>query len=510
MEAIKFYVGMICLALAATGCTSDGSHQLNDPVKPPKKQSDIGAALWKPGEFNSPSTFANQCEKPRAGKDPLTGELFPDRQGTAMHEKMWLRSITDSVYLWYDEIADVNPASYSVLEYFEEVLKADGDRFHYVIPYDDFVAATEEGVSVDYGILWSVVDEAGGYAAYVQTVEASAPAATTVGRGDKVLEIDGIEVVDMDFSELLAALYPEVSEETHTFKFVKRNSNTVIDTTLETGPIVYRSVPQVKVQDTSQGRIGYIEFYAHDMTAESALIDAVSQLQEEGIDELFVDLRYNGGGRLDTASQFAYMVAGPEQTAGRDFERLQFNDKHGTQDPFTNTTDPVPFISSTIVATAAEPLPSLDLNRVFVLTGPDTCSASESFINGLRGIDVEVIQIGDTTCGKPYGFRPLPNCGNVYYTVMFTGANDKGFGEFVSGFSPADFAEGDEGSILPGCFALDDLNHDLGSVEERLFATGLHFLESGECPDTGVMSTQKSIPLDLQQSIPGVPALKVL
>ncbi len=503
---------MFCLVLMATGCTSDGSHQLNRAVDPPAKQPGEGALIWKPGQFDSPSKFANQCETPRQGEDPRTGQPFPDRQGTAMHEKMWLRSITNSVYLWYDDVADVNPARYSTLEYFDQVLKAEGDRFHYVTPYDEFLAAAEEGISIDYGIRWSVEAEEDGYAAYVRSVEASAPASGKVGRGDKVLEADGIEVADMDLPQLFSILYPEDSGETHTFKFEKRNATGVVDTSLKAQPIAYRSVPQVKVQDTAQGRIGYVEFYSHDLTAESQLIDAVRLFQQESIDELFVDMRYNEGGRLDTAAQFAYMVAGPERTSGRDFERLQFNDKHTTHDPFGEPLEPVPFISSPVDPTGDldNPLPSLNLSRVFVLTGPDTCSASESFINGLRGIDIEVIQIGDTTCGKPYGFWPLPNCGYVYYTVMFAGVNDKGFGDFLSGFSPADSADGDEESIVPGCFALDDLSHDLGSVEERLFATGLHFLDSGECPDTAGRSIQKSIPLDLQQSMPRTSVLKIL
>ncbi|MFM9598141.1 hypothetical protein ACKI1O_53780, partial [Streptomyces scabiei] len=54
--------------------------------------------------------------------------------------------------------------------------------------------------------------------------------------------------------------------------------------------------------------------------------------------------------------------------------------------------------------TPGTPLPSLNLERVYLLTTSSTCSASEAIINGLQGIDIEVIQIGAGTCGKPYGF----------------------------------------------------------------------------------------------------------
>jgi hypothetical protein len=50
-----------------------------------------------------------------------------------------------------------------------------------------------------------------------------------------------------------------------------------------------------------------------------------------------------------------------------------------------------------------QPLPTLNLKRLYVLTSPSTCSASESLINGLRGADFPVVQVGTTTCGKPYG-----------------------------------------------------------------------------------------------------------
>jgi hypothetical protein len=54
----------------------------------------------------------------------------------------------------------------------------------------------------------------------------------------------------------------------------------------------------------------------------------------------------------------------------------------------------------------------------------------------LRGIDVEVVQIGSPTCGKPYGFYPTDNCGTTYFTIQFQGVNNKGFGDFADGFIP--------------------------------------------------------------------------
>ena len=60
----------------------------------------------------------------------------------------------------------------------------------------------------------------------------------------------------------------------------------------------------------------------------------------------------------------------------------------------------------------------LNLDRVVVISGSGTCSASEAIINGVRGVGVDVVLIGDTTCGKPYGFYGIDNCNSTTY---FTG-----------------------------------------------------------------------------------------
>src|SRR5688500_3320338 len=127
-------------------------------------------------------------------------------------------------------------------------------------------------------------------------------------------------------------------------------------------------------------------------------------------DDLIIDMRYNGGGYLDIAAQLAYMVGNSTLTAGQPFERTVFNSKHPSVNPVTGETIvPTPFHSTTLGfgdLPPGTPLPRLNLNRVYVITGSGTCSSSEALINGLRGIGVQVYMIGSTTCGKPYGFYP--------------------------------------------------------------------------------------------------------
>jgi len=128
--------------------------------------------------------------------------------------------------------------------------------------------------------------------------------------------------------------------------------------------------------------------------------------------------------------------------------------------------------------TSGQALPYLGLSRVFVLTSGNTCSASEAVINGLRGVDVQVIQVGSTTCGKPYGFYPEDNCGTTYFSIQFQGVNQKAFGDYADGFVPA----GAGATGLPGCAMADDLNHALGDPQEARLAAALQYRSNQTCP----------------------------
>jgi hypothetical protein len=179
------------------------------------------------------------------------------------------------------------------------------------------------------------------------------------------------------------------------------------------------------------------------------------------------------------------MIAGPTATTGKTFELTQFNSKHPTVDPVAGgTIKPTLFESTTqgFSTTAGQPLPYLNLTRVFVLTSADTCSASESIINSLTGIGIDVIQVGSTTCGKPYGFYPQDNCGTTYFSIEFRGVNAANFGDYTDGFSPQN-APTPTNAVLPGCSVGDDFNHQLGDPAEARLAAALNYIASpGTCP----------------------------
>ena len=460
-------------------------------------QVDDGSG-WVSGVFLPASTFAAQCRDPRTGNDPRNGRPWPDVQGRTVDENNWLRSWSNDTYLWYDEIVDRDPGLYDdPLDYFD-LLKttertpsdAPKDRFHFTYDTEVWIALSQAGESAGYGAQWTIIARSPPREAAVAYTDPNTPASEAgIRRGARIVSIDGIDFVNADdrasVDAINAALYPDSAGETHSFEFRDVGSETAHTVELTSEIVVTTPVQHVGTVTSPAGAtVGYMLFNDHLRTAETGLIDAARTFNDVsgGIEDLIIDMRYNGGGYLYIASQLGYMIAGSAATAGQVFEHLQFNDKHPETNPVTGAPlRPIPFYSETEAAPSGRPLPTLDLRRVIILTGRNTCSASESLMNGLRGIDIEVIQIGEPTCGKPYGFYATDNCGTSYFTIQFRGVNAKGFGDYSDGFMPIEGATG-TGFNVPGCRAADDFSRALGDPAEGRLATALSYRDSSTCP----------------------------
>lgn len=489
----------ILRAIAAAGllaflaaCGGGGGGLSTPPPPPPPPTSS-----WQPGVFLPAGTFQNRCVAPRTGTDPATNQPFPDVAGTVLDENNFLRSFSDDTYLWYDEITDQDPATFDdPLAYFDELKTfattasgADRDKFHFTVDSQEWFDLTQGGVSAGYGAIWAIISATVPREIVVAYTEPGSPAtapAVALLRGTRLLAIDGFDIdtnTQAGIDALNAALFPSDLGESHDFVVQDVGAGVSRNITMVSTTITNAMVQNTQVIATPTGMVGYMTFNFHRAPAESELIDAINFLNTApGITDLVLDIRYNGGGFLDIAGQLAYMIAGDTNTAGRSFETLQFNDKHPVTNPITGVAiTPTPFHTTTLgfSVAAGQALPTLDLSRVYVLTGPGTCSASEAIMNGLRGANVEVIQIGSRTCGKPYGFFEIPNCGTSYFTIQFRGVNDQNFGDYTDGFVPSAMDDG-QANIL-GCQVSDDYTKPLGDVTEDRLEVALAHRAGGAC-----------------------------
>ena len=120
-------------------------------------------------------------------------------------------------------------------------------------------------------------------------------------------------------------------------------------------------------------RIGYMVVNDFIAPAEAPLVAAIERFPRPVDQRPVLDLRYNGGGYLYLASELAYMIAGAGAHRGRCSRATLFNNKRIEREPDTPFFD-LACVPDPTFRTAAptQPLPTLNLPRVFVLTGPPT------------------------------------------------------------------------------------------------------------------------------------------
>jgi len=448
-----------------------------------------GGTTWTPGVFLPSSQFDNMCVSPRPGTS--------DRQGTVADQNRWLRSWSNELYLWYGEITDRDPSLYTSSEDYFDLLKTtavtpsgrDKDKFHFTYLTSVWQSLSQGGVEAGYGAEFAVLAPRPPRRIVVAFTDPGSPAASQFARGDEILQVDGVDAVNggtqANVDVLNAGLFPDNTNENHTF-VVRNVAGQQRTVTITSASITHIPVPIVTTFASASGPVGYIQFNDHIATAETPLRNAITTLKSQNVTDLILDLRYNGGGYLDMASELAYMIANTTLTSGRTFEKIVFNDKNPTRNPVTGETlTPTPFHSTSqgFQGASGQALPTLNLDRVYIIIGPGTCSASESVINSLRGVNVQVFLIGSTTCGKPYGFYPTDNCGTTYFTIQFRGENAANFGDYTDGFSAAN-QPAPAGTSVPGCSVADDFAHAMGDAAEGRIAAALAFRASNNqtCP----------------------------
>jgi len=493
------------------------------PAPPPTAPPSSGPS-WTSGAFQPASTFKDRCEVVRSGRD-IEGNAFPDRAGSALEDRFWLRSWTNETYLWNTEVTDRNPADFvnrrdyfAILRSFARTASGkEKDDFHFSEPTTETLIRRTAAPRASYGANLLSLSATPPRDFRVRYTEPGSPAATVANgqpnleRGSRILRINGVDFVNAssraDVDQLNAALFPAAAGVTTTFTVQDADGaqRTVTLTSVNLSP---KPVNRTSIISTSSGNVGYIVFNTFSpFVSEREIVDAMTQMRATGVNDLVLDLRYNGGGLLAVASQLSYMVAGDTRTRNQAFERLQFNAAAGNRNPVIGgVNQPIPFYTTGqgFSVPNGTSLPALNLPRVFVLTTASTCSASEAVINGLRGVGVEVILIGNTTCGKPFGFYPQDNCGETYYTIQFQGVNTLGFGDYADGFIPNN-STASFGVRLPGCSVADDLTRELGDPNEGLLSAALAYRSSFACPTTTAAEAARARSDDPEGTVKGPP-----
>jgi carboxyl-terminal processing protease len=396
-----------------------------------------------PSRFPPASTVANRCDDPAA-------------------TWQWVRSTVDELYLWADDVVDADPsASASPAAYFRALLvrtpTASGhprDRFSEAYP----TALFQAGLPVWHGVRWAL-HGTDARALYVR--DQTPAAAAGVRRGDRVVAVGGMPVETLGAAALSAALSPPPGSGSVELTLADPGGAT---RTVDLGLVTFfdPGVLFTTVLDRPQGKVGYVAFTSQLGDPVGDTTAAVRRFLAAGVTDLVLDVRYNPGGIAPVVAAFGTLIAGDRVGSGA---FAVFTPNPSTQRARRAAGQPA---EDVVYFPDAAGSPTLSLSRVFVLTTEATCSAAESLINGLRPY-MTVVQVGTTTCGKPYGLDQPENCGTTYVLIAALESNS---------LHQADFADG----LLPDCAAVDDLTHALGDPAEGMLAAALALRETRTCP----------------------------
>ncbi|MFY0630954.1 MAG: peptidase S41 [Flavobacteriaceae bacterium] len=321
----------------------------------------------------------------------------------------------NAYYLWQDQISDLADTRFSSQRQLNAYLQGFpdprdlfqnllfqpgvGDRFSWIV--DDYVALENsfQGINESNGMeigLVRFVDTPTDVFAYVRYVVPGSDAETQgVMRGMLITEIDGTQLTDTNFNTLLVPTSYTIGLADYNSGNPTTNGTTIL---LTKAQLQENPVAIVKTITDGSNKIGYLFYNQFSSSFDGELNAAFAQLQSENITDLIIDLRYNGGGSVRTATYMGGMVTG--QFDGQLFSKQVWNTKvQANVNPsnFENN-----FTNQLNNGVLNEMINNLNLTRVYFITTGSTASASELVMNSLDSY-IDVFSVGTTTIGKVHG-----------------------------------------------------------------------------------------------------------
>ena len=317
------------------------------------------------------------------------------------------------------------------------------DRFSWIV--DDYTVLEQElqGTTKNDGVDFRLsykpnsTTELVGFVRYI--LPNSDASTKDIKRGDLFTGVNGTQLTVSNYQALLNA-------DSYTLNMASFNGTTVatngksvslIKTTLDENPVFIN-----KVIVSGGHKIGYLMYNGFYANYDAQLNDAFATLKSQGITDFVLDLRYNGGGSIQTASRLASMITG--QFTDKIFAKEKWNAK---VNEYYESEEPESLNVRFVDKLDGVAINSLNLSKIYIITTDGTASASELVINGLAPY-ISVVQVGETTVGKNVGSVTLydspsfgktnrnPNHKYAMQPLVLKIVNAADFGEYTNGLPP--------------------------------------------------------------------------
>lgn len=385
----------------------------------------------------------SSCEK--EAYDPNKPQLSDE----VLLLNQWIRTELNDIYLWADELPDLDPNYQEDPKQYFYNLRNAADRESWIVDDYDKHIARFQGISLSTGMSArpGLIDSTRVISIVEYVTPASPASQAGIIRGDIIISIDGQDLNKDNY-------YSLYGQTTASFAFAdwdgtklvpKGEQITLTAIELSKNPIVHHEV--IEYQGKKMGYLVYTQFTAGKNGEWMEELDRVfEEFENAGVSDIIVDLRYNYGGSLDLSAYFASTLAPASAVSGQEvFVNMIWNDRYNKlwreydldEDGRADGED-----SPQLVIKLRETEHNFNLPRIYFLSTESTASACESLMAGLYPY-MDVIQIGTTTHGKPFGsvtiddWRHDPKRHNwAMQPLVLKWANADGFTDFVNGIDP--------------------------------------------------------------------------
>ena len=393
-------------------------------------------------------------------------------------------------YYWQEEVEALsdeklnNEKSYANFinensnpEIFFESLKHQEDRFSWIEKNYVDLENTLQGIfatnGVEFGLLYACenCNELIGFVKYI--LKDSDADGKNIQRGDFFTGVNDIKLTSNNYRSLLFG-----ENLSYTLNMSSIQSGTLINTGINVELLKEENFKTNPIQisktlSLSNGeKVGYLMYNQFVADRSANLNEKFAFFKTEGISDLILDLRYNGGGSVQNCVELASMMTG--QFNSEIFAEEIWNQKLLTylEERFGKETLINRFVDK---LGNDEIINSLNLKRVYIITSSESASASELLINGLASY-IEVIQVGEKTIGKNVGSITVydyidneqtknPEHTYAMQPIVLKIANSEGYADYSDGLEPSTIVEEDIRNL-----------GILGDPTEPLLATTLNLI----------------------------------
>ncbi|MFK3889485.1 S41 family peptidase [Sphingomonas sp. NPDC079357] len=436
----------------------------------------------KDGNAGRPASTAGANSSGGAASGSGTGSTAAT--GCALRARQdWVLAAMKEWYLFPDTLpTSIDPSGYSDVDSFLDALTATAraqrkDRyFTYLTSYNQESAYYSSGATAGIGVrlAWDASNRV-----FVTEAYEDAPALKAgIDRGAQIVGVGTTSATIRAISDLLAsrdydaldeAFYAADPGTVHVFRIVDEKGTREVSVTSDNytlSPLSSRY--GTKVIDDNGRKVGYVNLRTFIETADGQLRSAFGAFKAQGVTQVIVDLRYNGGGLLSTAETFTDLLGADRSTS--DVQAYQ--------------TFRVSKSERNEVRRFAREMNAIAPTRIAFIGTDQTASASEYVINALIPyLHGNLALVGGNTYGKPVGQIAVdnPSCSNDRLRVIaFALQNAARQGDYYNGLAT---------KVEASCQAGDDYTHQLGDTNETSVRTALDWLAGRGCTSIGASAS---------------------